>query len=59
MFDNTYGMGLAAVAERLDGEGVLSLICHGKHTLKDLVPFQSMNFNEEIVKSIQIIDSYD
>ena len=52
-------MGLAAVAERLDGEGVLSLICHGKHTLKDLVPFQSMNFNEEIIKSIQIIDSYD
>ncbi|CAD8044625.1 unnamed protein product [Paramecium primaurelia] len=61
MFDNANGVVVSAVAERLDGEGSISTVFwnHSKSNLRDYLPIQQMNFNEEILKSIKLIKNLE
>lgn len=54
-------MALAAIAERLDGEGTINTVFwnHAKTNLKDLLSISFMNFGENILKSIKVIKNIE
>lgn len=54
-------MALAAIAERLDGEGTINTVFwnHTKTNLKDLLSISFMNFGENILKSIKVIKNIE
>lgn len=54
-------MAVAAIAERLDGEGTINTVFwnHTKTNLKDMLSISFMNFGENIIKSLRIIKNLD